>query len=168
MYILISCAVIIYAMLCNFWLIWRLLINTQVQSIPKPFTNLSGMFSSVYKTMHATLFTVGNKAQSAVRYSVRQSENISMNEASFLLTNFFNLCTCSSSPVALDDTGHFHDPCMGTFGGPVFPWLVLGGYEGRELFLSLDEFILKLFTVAVYFSYHVFLIQERRTTTPLL
>uniref|UniRef100_A0AAY5ECK4 SSD domain-containing protein n=1 Tax=Electrophorus electricus TaxID=8005 RepID=A0AAY5ECK4_ELEEL len=34
------------------------------------------------------------------------------------------------SPVALDDTGHFHDPCMGTFGGPVFPWLVLGGYEG--------------------------------------
>ncbi|KAF4076370.1 hypothetical protein AMELA_G00213600 [Ameiurus melas] len=37
---------------------------------------------------------------------------------------------CVSSPVALDDTGHFHDPCMGTFGGPVFPWLVLGGYEG--------------------------------------
>ncbi|XP_062844133.1 NPC intracellular cholesterol transporter 1 [Trichomycterus rosablanca] len=37
---------------------------------------------------------------------------------------------CVSSPVALDDTGHFHDPCMGTFGGPVFPWLALGGYEG--------------------------------------
>ncbi|XP_017557987.1 NPC intracellular cholesterol transporter 1 [Pygocentrus nattereri] len=37
---------------------------------------------------------------------------------------------CVSSPVALDDMGHFHDPCMGTFGGPVFPWLVLGGYEG--------------------------------------
>ncbi|KAL6468249.1 hypothetical protein MHYP_G00239260 [Metynnis hypsauchen] len=37
---------------------------------------------------------------------------------------------CVSSPVALDDMSHFHDPCMGTFGGPVFPWLVLGGYEG--------------------------------------
>ncbi|KAM9439657.1 NPC intracellular cholesterol transporter 1 [Clarias gariepinus] len=37
---------------------------------------------------------------------------------------------CVSSPIALDDTGHFHDPCMGTFGGPVFPWLALGGYEG--------------------------------------
>ncbi|MCJ8745223.1 hypothetical protein PDJAM_G00127900 [Pangasius djambal] len=37
---------------------------------------------------------------------------------------------CVSSPVALDDTGYFHDPCMGTFGGPVFPWLILGGYEG--------------------------------------
>lgn len=26
-----------------------------------------------------------------------------------------------------------HDPCLGTFGGPVFPWLVLGGYDGKKL-----------------------------------
>ncbi|XP_066513297.1 NPC intracellular cholesterol transporter 1-like [Hoplias malabaricus] len=38
---------------------------------------------------------------------------------------------CVSFPVALDDMNIFHDPCMGTFGGPVFPWLVLGGYEGE-------------------------------------
>uniref|UniRef100_A0A671L7D7 Niemann-Pick C1 protein-like n=1 Tax=Sinocyclocheilus anshuiensis TaxID=1608454 RepID=A0A671L7D7_9TELE len=37
---------------------------------------------------------------------------------------------CVSSPAALDDTSKSHDPCMGTFGGPVFPWLALGGYEG--------------------------------------
>uniref|UniRef100_A0A673KAM8 Niemann-Pick C1 protein-like n=1 Tax=Sinocyclocheilus rhinocerous TaxID=307959 RepID=A0A673KAM8_9TELE len=37
---------------------------------------------------------------------------------------------CVSSPTALDDTSKSHDPCMGTFGGPVFPWLALGGYEG--------------------------------------
>ncbi|KAI4905204.1 hypothetical protein NFI96_011036 [Prochilodus magdalenae] len=37
---------------------------------------------------------------------------------------------CVSSPVALDDTSKLHDPCLGTFGGPVFPWLALGGYEG--------------------------------------
>ncbi|KAL1279958.1 hypothetical protein QQF64_014558 [Cirrhinus molitorella] len=37
---------------------------------------------------------------------------------------------CVSSPTALDDTSPLHDPCMGTFGGPVFPWLALGGYEG--------------------------------------
>uniref|UniRef100_A0A671MMC6 Niemann-Pick C1 protein-like n=1 Tax=Sinocyclocheilus anshuiensis TaxID=1608454 RepID=A0A671MMC6_9TELE len=37
---------------------------------------------------------------------------------------------CASSPTALDDTSPLHDACMGTFGGPVFPWLALGGYEG--------------------------------------
>ncbi|XP_056599830.1 NPC intracellular cholesterol transporter 1 [Triplophysa dalaica] len=41
---------------------------------------------------------------------------------------------CASSPTALDDSTdpENHDPCMGTFGGPVFPWLALGGYEGTE------------------------------------
>ncbi|XP_050984906.1 LOW QUALITY PROTEIN: NPC intracellular cholesterol transporter 1 [Labeo rohita] len=39
---------------------------------------------------------------------------------------------CVSSPMALDDTSTLHDPCMGTFGGPVFPWLALGGYEGTD------------------------------------
>ncbi|XP_073710084.1 NPC intracellular cholesterol transporter 1 [Misgurnus anguillicaudatus] len=40
---------------------------------------------------------------------------------------------CVSSPTALDDMDpSYHDPCMGTFGGPVFPWLALGGYEGTE------------------------------------
>lgn len=24
-----------------------------------------------------------------------------------------------------------HDPCLGTFGGPIFPWLAMGGYDGE-------------------------------------
>lgn len=35
-----------------------------------------------------------------------------------------------SAPASLNDTTPLHDPCLGTFGGPVFPWLALGGYDG--------------------------------------
>ncbi|XP_068093368.1 NPC intracellular cholesterol transporter 1-like [Hyperolius riggenbachi] len=38
---------------------------------------------------------------------------------------------CVQSPASLNDTSVLHDPCLGTFGGPIFPWLVLGGYEGE-------------------------------------
>uniref|UniRef100_A0A8B9FK57 NPC intracellular cholesterol transporter 1 n=1 Tax=Amazona collaria TaxID=241587 RepID=A0A8B9FK57_9PSIT len=38
---------------------------------------------------------------------------------------------CVRAPASLNDTSLLHDPCLGTFGGPVFPWLVLGGYDGR-------------------------------------
>ncbi|KYO48265.1 NPC intracellular cholesterol transporter 1 [Alligator mississippiensis] len=37
---------------------------------------------------------------------------------------------CVRAPASLNDTSQLHDPCLGTFGGPVFPWLVLGGYDG--------------------------------------
>ncbi|XP_004853210.1 Niemann-Pick C1 protein isoform X2 [Heterocephalus glaber] len=36
---------------------------------------------------------------------------------------------CIRAPASLNDTTMLHDPCLGTFGGPVFPWLVLGGYD---------------------------------------
>ncbi|CAG07097.1 unnamed protein product, partial [Tetraodon nigroviridis] len=36
---------------------------------------------------------------------------------------------CVSAPASLNDTTPLHDPCLGTFGGPVFPWLALGGYD---------------------------------------
>ncbi|KAM6948894.1 NPC intracellular cholesterol transporter 1 [Aplochiton taeniatus] len=39
---------------------------------------------------------------------------------------------CVSAPASLNDTGLLHDPCMGTFGGPVFPWLALGGYDATN------------------------------------
>uniref|UniRef100_A0A672H4P8 SSD domain-containing protein n=1 Tax=Salarias fasciatus TaxID=181472 RepID=A0A672H4P8_SALFA len=38
---------------------------------------------------------------------------------------------CVSAPASLNDTTMLHDPCLGTFGGPVFPWLALGGYDGK-------------------------------------
>uniref|UniRef100_UPI00358EA242 NPC intracellular cholesterol transporter 1-like isoform X1 n=1 Tax=Myxine glutinosa TaxID=7769 RepID=UPI00358EA242 len=37
---------------------------------------------------------------------------------------------CVTAPMSLNDTTKLHDPCLGTFGGPVFPWLALGGYDG--------------------------------------
>ncbi|XP_074843385.1 NPC intracellular cholesterol transporter 1 isoform X2 [Carettochelys insculpta] len=37
---------------------------------------------------------------------------------------------CVRAPASLNDTSLLHDSCLGTFGGPVFPWLVLGGYDG--------------------------------------
>uniref|UniRef100_A0A3B4UUQ6 Niemann-Pick disease, type C1 n=1 Tax=Seriola dumerili TaxID=41447 RepID=A0A3B4UUQ6_SERDU len=39
---------------------------------------------------------------------------------------------CVSAPASLNDTTLLHDPCLGTFGGPVFPWLALGGYDGTN------------------------------------
>lgn len=39
---------------------------------------------------------------------------------------------CVSAPASLNDTKEPHDPCMGTFGGPVFPWLALGGYDANN------------------------------------
>ncbi|KAM3927967.1 NPC intracellular cholesterol transporter 1 [Leptodactylus fuscus] len=39
---------------------------------------------------------------------------------------------CVQSPASLNDTSVLHDPCLGTFGGPIFPWLVLGGYDGEN------------------------------------
>ncbi|XP_067887182.1 NPC intracellular cholesterol transporter 1 isoform X2 [Heterodontus francisci] len=39
---------------------------------------------------------------------------------------------CTRAPASLNDTTMLHDPCLGTFGGPVFPWLVLGGYNGDD------------------------------------
>lgn len=45
----------------------------------------------------------------------------------------FNVVTIflHSAPASLNDTTLLHDPCLGTFGGPVFPWLALGGYDGK-------------------------------------
>ncbi|MGH0141010.1 UNVERIFIED_CONTAM: hypothetical protein FKN15_055717 [Acipenser sinensis] len=36
---------------------------------------------------------------------------------------------CVKAPASLNDTSMLHDPCLGTYGGPVFPWVVLGGYD---------------------------------------
>ncbi|XP_075389176.1 NPC intracellular cholesterol transporter 1 isoform X1 [Tenrec ecaudatus] len=39
---------------------------------------------------------------------------------------------CVRAPASLNDTSMLHDPCLGTYGGPVFPWLVLGGYDAQN------------------------------------
>ncbi|XP_042299315.1 NPC intracellular cholesterol transporter 1-like [Sceloporus undulatus] len=39
---------------------------------------------------------------------------------------------CVRAPASLNDTTLLHDPCLGTFGGPIFPWLVMGGYDDEN------------------------------------
>ncbi|VTJ90604.1 Hypothetical predicted protein, partial [Marmota monax] len=39
---------------------------------------------------------------------------------------------CTRAPASLNDTSLLHDPCLGTFGGPVFLWLVLEGYDDQN------------------------------------
>uniref|UniRef100_A0A8C8MG07 SSD domain-containing protein n=1 Tax=Oncorhynchus tshawytscha TaxID=74940 RepID=A0A8C8MG07_ONCTS len=43
---------------------------------------------------------------------------------------------CVSAPASLNDTSLLHDPCLGTYGGPIFPWLVLGGYDGEDTLIT--------------------------------
>ncbi|KAM3866473.1 NPC intracellular cholesterol transporter 1 [Diretmus argenteus] len=54
----------------------------------------------------------------------------SMGDDFFVYADFHShFLYCVSAPASLNDTTLLHDPCMGTFGGPVFPWLALGGYD---------------------------------------
>ncbi|XP_037131610.1 NPC intracellular cholesterol transporter 1 isoform X1 [Syngnathus acus] len=39
---------------------------------------------------------------------------------------------CVSAPASLNDTTLLHDPCLGTFGGPIFPWLALGAFDSTN------------------------------------
>ncbi|KAH9496665.1 NPC intracellular cholesterol transporter 1, partial [Bulinus truncatus] len=39
---------------------------------------------------------------------------------------------CVQSPYSLNDTTKLHTPCLGSYGGPVFPWVALGGFQGKE------------------------------------
>ncbi|CAG5118106.1 unnamed protein product, partial [Candidula unifasciata] len=39
---------------------------------------------------------------------------------------------CVLSPYSINDTTALHTPCLGTYGGPVFPWVALGGFAGKD------------------------------------
>ncbi|XP_017281567.1 NPC intracellular cholesterol transporter 1 [Kryptolebias marmoratus] len=57
----------------------------------------------------------------------------SMGDAFFIYADYHShFLYCVSAPASLNDTTLLHDPCLGTFGGPVFPWLALGGYDGTN------------------------------------
>eukprot|EP00058_Branchiostoma_floridae_P002933 XP_002588421.1 hypothetical protein BRAFLDRAFT_116988 [Branchiostoma floridae] len=43
-----------------------------------------------------------------------------------------HLMYCAEAPASVNDTTQLHTSCLGTFGGPVFPWIALGGYEGEN------------------------------------
>ncbi|XP_066435716.1 NPC intracellular cholesterol transporter 1 [Eleutherodactylus coqui] len=57
--------------------------------------------------------------------------NHSVSDGFFTIADYHtHFLYCVKSPASLNDTSVLHDPCLGTFGGPIFPWLVLGGYDG--------------------------------------
>ncbi|XP_075953962.1 NPC intracellular cholesterol transporter 1 [Anarhichas minor] len=54
----------------------------------------------------------------------------SAGDAFFVYADFHShFLYCVSAPASLNDTTVLHDPCLGTYGGPIFPWLALGGYD---------------------------------------
>lgn len=58
--------------------------------------------------------------------------------------------TFGSAPASLNDTSLLHGPCLGTFGGPVFPWLVLGGYDGKKFLFHSAVLVLSLASKGAY------------------
>lgn len=51
-----------------------------------------------------------------------------------------HIAFCAISPVSIQDTD-FKEPCLGTFGGPVFPWIAMGGYKG-ELYNTSEALVI--------------------------
>nr|XP_018672975.1 NPC intracellular cholesterol transporter 1 isoform X2 [Ciona intestinalis] len=43
-----------------------------------------------------------------------------------------HLMACLSGAASIDDATKLHLSCLGTFGGPVFPWVALGGFNGTN------------------------------------
>ena len=67
-----------------------------------------------------------------ILYTVKLKQNISAHAAQpFIVHNFTSLFVYARDPAAVFDTTKLHMPCMGEFGGPASPWVVLGGYPGE-------------------------------------
>ncbi|KAM4687373.1 NPC intracellular cholesterol transporter 1 [Discoglossus pictus] len=79
---------------------------------------------------NCTILSVLNYFQNS--YSVLN--HTEWDEDHFFLTADYHthFLFCVQSPASLNDTTPLHDPCLGTFGGPIFPWLVLGGYDAEN------------------------------------
>uniref|UniRef100_A0A8C6V3J7 Niemann-Pick disease, type C1 n=1 Tax=Neogobius melanostomus TaxID=47308 RepID=A0A8C6V3J7_9GOBI len=78
-----------------------------------------------------TTATILSVPQTTFQNSHTQLDRIAEDEffvfADYHMVFFFLQCTAS-----LNDTTQLHDPCLGTYGGPVFPWLAMGGYDGTN------------------------------------
>ncbi|GFR76672.1 niemann-Pick C1 protein, partial [Elysia marginata] len=73
--------------------------------------------------------------QSVFNYFQNSKEMLDKNATKWgwLSANYLDhFLFCVQSPFSLNDTTDLHTPCLGTYGGPVFPWVALGGYEGKE------------------------------------
>ncbi|ETE68091.1 Niemann-Pick C1 protein, partial [Ophiophagus hannah] len=77
---------------------------------------------------NCTILSVLNYYQNS--HSVLDSNST---DGYFIIADFHtHFLYCVRAPASLNDTTQLHQPCLGTFGGPVFPWLVLGGYDNEN------------------------------------
>lgn len=77
---------------------------------------------------NCTIFSVLNYFQNS--HSVLDSQ---IGDDFFVYADYHtHFLYCVRAPASLNDTSLLHGPCLGTFGGPVFPWLVLGGYDDQN------------------------------------
>uniref|UniRef100_A0A0B7ARF7 SSD domain-containing protein n=2 Tax=Arion vulgaris TaxID=1028688 RepID=A0A0B7ARF7_9EUPU len=73
--------------------------------------------------------------QSVLNYYQNSHQMIDKEDSNFWEVNakyLDHFQSCVQSPYALNDTTLLHTPCLGTYGGPVFPWVALGGFKGKE------------------------------------
>nr|DBA24360.1 TPA: hypothetical protein GDO54_012030 [Pyxicephalus adspersus] len=109
-------------------------LQNSIESITASYNNETVMLKDICLAPLApynnncTILSVLNYFQNS--YSVL---NHSVSDEFFVIADYHtHFLYCVQSPASLNDTSALHDPCLGTFGGPIFPWLVLGGYDGEN------------------------------------
>ncbi|XP_053570950.1 NPC intracellular cholesterol transporter 1 [Bombina bombina] len=117
-------------------LIWVLDLQNAIENLTATYNNETVMLKDICLAPLApynnncTILSVLNYFQNS--YSVLN--HTEWDEDHFFITADYHthFLYCVQSPASLNDTTPLHDPCLGTFGGPIFPWLVLGGYDGEN------------------------------------
>ncbi|CAH2284946.1 Niemann-Pick C1 [Pelobates cultripes] len=106
-------------------------LQNAIENISAEYNNETVMLKDICLTplapynRNCTILSVLNYFQNS--YSVL---NHSISNLFYVVADYHtHFLYCVQSPASLNDTTILHDPCLGTFGGPIFPWLVLGGYD---------------------------------------
>lgn len=73
---------------------------------------------------------------SVLNYWQNSQENLDkeVTDGFFIYADYIDhFSYCARSPTSVSDTTPLHLPCLGDFGGPVLPWVALGGYPGTKV-----------------------------------
>ncbi|XP_033109697.1 NPC intracellular cholesterol transporter 1-like [Anneissia japonica] len=108
-------------------------LQNNITKIQVPYNgSLIGLDDICYKPLseNCTIMSVLNYWQN----SHEELDKVVKDQSGFWVLSDYHdhFLSCVVAPTSLNDTTHLHTPCMGTFGGPVFPWLAVGGYDGTN------------------------------------
>lgn len=130
-------------------------LQNQVVNLTVPFGN--GSFVTLRDICYAPLAPENTNCaiESALNYFQNSHENldkVAYDPSGWLIAADYHehLMSCAGAPASLNDTTALHTPCMGTYGGPVFPFTAFGGYEGDEY--NLAEVLIMTFPVNNYIT----------------